>query len=63
MSLSAQFIVNATGKGENQTTQECLDKGQCLMACNLNITALLSVGVKVGEGNLASGLLDSIEIA
>jgi hypothetical protein len=54
LSLSVKFAVNVTGKP--LPADECLKTGDCVIACDLNMTLPVSVAAKLGS-KLALGLL------
>ena len=54
LSLSVKFAVNVTGK--NLTPEQCLQSGDCVVACDLNMTLPVSIALKLGD-KLAMGLL------
>ena len=61
VSLSIQFVVNVTGKAEDDA-KNCLKSGDCVVACNLNATLPLSAALHINSGSVAHGLLHSITI-
>lgn len=54
LSLSVKFAVNVTGKP--LSAEDCLKSGDCVVACDLNMTLPVSVALKLGS-KLAFGLL------
>lgn len=54
LSLSVQFAVNVTGKP--LPADQCLKSGDCVIACNLNMTLPVSLALKLGN-KVAIGLL------
>lgn len=54
ISLSVKFAVNVTEKF--LTPEECLKTGDCVVACDLNMTLPVSLALKLGS-KLAMGLL------
>lgn len=58
-SLSVKFVVNVTGSISNAT--ECIEKKQCEIACDLNITLPLSMALKLNKTDIV-GLLHSASL-
>lgn len=54
VSLSVKFAVNVTEKP--LAPEKCLQSGDCVVACDLNMTLPLSVSLRTGS-RLALGLL------
>lgn len=59
ISMSIKFVVNNTDKSGNVT--DCLMRGDCIQACDLNFTIALSVAINV-QANLLQGLIQSLNI-
>lgn len=45
LSLSIKFVVKLTDKPVNAS--ECIAKGECVVACDLNMTLPLSLSLKI----------------
>lgn len=45
MSLSIKFVVKLTDKPLNET--ECIGNGECVIACDLNMTLPLSLALRI----------------
>lgn len=59
MSLSVKFVVNVTGSTSNVT--DCIEKSDCVIACDLNMTLPLSASVKLNKTDI-KGLLQSVSL-
>ena len=60
VSLSVKFVVNVTGNIDNGT--ECIQKGFCEVACDLNITLPISLSLKVNKTSVV-GLVHNLNLA
>ena len=58
MSLSIKFMVNNTGKTSD--VNECIAAGDCIEACDLNMTMPLSIAFKIEKDNTLIGLLHTL---
>lgn len=60
LSVSADFIVNDTGK--IQELDKCIQYRGCFIATTLNITLGLSASIHIPTTNIVSGLIQSLYV-
>lgn len=55
-----QFVVNVTGRGDS--VDECVGKGDCVVACDLNVTLPLSAALYGSGGLYLNGLVNYVGV-
>jgi hypothetical protein len=53
-----KFVVNVTGKTSD--VAECIEKGNCVVACNLNMTLPLSLAMSITSLKMYRALIHTL---